>query len=143
MEETKEIIHVSYISALQNKEDAKAEEEHYSILYAYGVWCAFGVVQLQMCAPYILYWHDFFPDKHPFREGLEIYELNGLLKKKAIRKLFKSNPLSTKEFEEMVEPTEAPTNPFQRYAEERALDEFLTFLRQLEGRFTCICIKSH
>ena len=58
---------------------------------------------------------------------------------KAIRKLFKFNTFSVKEFEQMLEPTDAPaTNPFQRFAEETAFEEFLTFLRKLLGLHICI-----
>ena len=83
-------------------------------------------------APYILNWYDVFPQKNAFREGLEVYQPNGLLKMKSIRKLFKCNTLPVKKIEQMLEPVDAPaTNPFQRFAEERASKEFLTFLRKL------------
>jgi hypothetical protein len=75
-----EVIHVSYISSSQNSEAIKAEEENYKILYAYGEWCAIGVVQLQMCAPFILNWYDAFPEEHRFRDVLEVFLLNSLLK---------------------------------------------------------------
>lgn len=51
---TMEVIHVSDIFSSQNSEAMKGEEENYKILYAFGEWCAIGVVQLQMCAPFIL-----------------------------------------------------------------------------------------
>jgi hypothetical protein len=41
---TMEVIHVSDISSSQNSEAMKGEEENYKILYAYGEWCAIGVV---------------------------------------------------------------------------------------------------
>lgn len=65
-------------------------------------------------APYILNWYDVFPEKHAFREGLEVYQPNGLLKMKSIRKLFKCNTLPAKKIQQMLEPIDAPaTNPFK------------------------------
>lgn len=82
MEETMEFVHVSYISSCENGEDRETKKENYSILYAYGVWCAVGIVQLQNCSPFILHWYDAFPDDHPFKEGLSILDVDGLLKRK-------------------------------------------------------------
>ena len=49
IEETIELIHVSYISSSSNTDGKETEEENYSILFTYGVWCPVGLVQLQMC----------------------------------------------------------------------------------------------
>ncbi|XP_046448536.1 uncharacterized protein LOC124197233 isoform X4 [Daphnia pulex] len=133
MEETMELVHVSYISSCENGEDRETKKENYSILYAYGVWCAVGIVQLRICSPFILQWYDAFPDDHPFKEGLSILDVDGLLKRKGIRQLFQAIKLSSTEFENLLEPAEEPAeNPFQRFSEERALDEFLSFVRRIE-----------
>ena len=58
------------ISSSEYVKDSETEKEHYSILYAYGVyWCAIGIVQLHMCSPFILNWHD------AFQKGLKILEV--------------------------------------------------------------------
>ena len=60
-------------------------------------------------------------------------DVDQLLKREKIRKLFKPIVLSAKDFENLLEPADAPAqNPFQRFAEDRALNEFLSFLQRIE-----------
>jgi hypothetical protein len=56
-----------------------------------------------------------------------------LLKREKIRKLSKPIVLSAKDFENLLKPADAPAqNPFKRFAEDRALNEFLSFLQRIE-----------
>jgi hypothetical protein len=60
-------------------------------------------------------------------------DVDQLLKRENIRKLFKPIVLSAKDFENLLEPADAlAQNPFQRFAEDRALNEFLSFLQRIE-----------
>jgi hypothetical protein len=60
-------------------------------------------------------------------------DVDQLLKLETIRKLFKPIVLSAKDFENLLEPADAlAQNPFQRFAEDRALNEFLSFLQRIE-----------
>jgi hypothetical protein len=60
-------------------------------------------------------------------------DVDQLLKLAKIRKLFKPIVLSAKDFENLLKPADAPAqNPFQRFAEDRALNEFLSFLQRIE-----------
>jgi hypothetical protein len=54
-------------------------------------------------------------------------DVDRVLKREKIRNFFKPIVLSAKNFENLL-PADAPAqNPFERFAEDRALNEFLCF----------------
>lgn len=75
---------------------------------------------------------------HPFKVGLDVLKVNGLLTKKDIWLLFEPVKLSVKEFEQLLEPAVAPAeNCFQKFGEDQVLDEFRSFLRRFESINFC------